>query len=606
MLSPNLVVQVKMGRTAIHVFTPYSPELNAVIKTCSTYDWNKEKKRWEFPLDPVAVDDMLTKMRASGVTVQVDPKIDTWNQRAMEMTRRVLATLQDKDPELMVPTRSLQQGFDLFRFQKVGINFAATAGRAIIGDEMGLGKTVQLIKIVEEMEKRGKIKGDGPYLLVVPNSKTHDWAEEIRLWYGDRLPIHVIDKRPKSERCLDEPVLRGWYIINIEKVSRREKILTSFKWDMVGIDESHRIKNRDSKTTKVMFKLAKIAKHRYALTGTSIVNDIPDLWAQLHFVNPTRFTSYWKFVNRYMNSEDDIFGRSTLTDQNMETAEELTQVLRTNMIARLETDPDVDVDLPPIRHKKIVVELGKRQRKVYEQMLNDYVAWIDDVPQNDDGDIIAPNPMTQLGRLKQIAGSLEIFGVPEITDSAKIDTLIELVQDNPTEKFVILSQYKTIVNVVAKRLREAKVPHGRMDGDHQHHWRVGDEDEGHKHENRHALIKEFQRDPMEDINAGQSMLRCFVATMQTGGESVTLTAATKLVFLDLMWTTKDVRQAFKRIHRIGQNRSCMIYYILARNTVDFSAILPTLRRKQAIIDAVLNPKPPEEFEPPIAVDRTAA
>lgn len=582
-------IKIAMGRTAIHVFTPYDPVINEQIKKVRCYSWNQEKRRWEFPFDPQAIEELIDKLKAWPLTIE--EKVSDWYAKAIGITHRVLATLDNPEPTLLVTKSG-----DLWKFQRVGVNWASTAGRGIIADDMGLGKTIQAIKTIEELEKRGRIRGDGPYLIIAPNSKLEDWAEEIEKWYGDRLPITIV-KKPRFEKLLEQPNPTGWFITNWERIPVREHLWLPHKWDVVIGDESHRMKNRDSKRTKAMFKLGKQAKHRYLLTGTPIVNDIPDLWAQLHFVNPTRFSSYWKFVGRYVEIEDDIWGHKILGEQRPDTKEELTSVLKTNMIARQTTDPDVDVQLPPIRHQKIVVELTPRQRKVYNEMLDQYVAWLTDQPTNDEGDVIAPSPMTQVMRLKQIAGSLGIFGMEGINDSAKIDRLIELVQDAPQEKFVILSQYNTIVNEVCKRLQAEGIPHGRMDGGgHQDSWREGESPEGTRHESRHELIKAFQRDPIEDVNAGQSMLRCFVATMQTGGEGITLHAARYLIFLDLMWSPKDTMQSFKRIHRIGQEHSCIIYYLLARNTVDFSAVLPTIRKKTQIIDAVMKPQKPEDFE----------
>lgn len=594
---PNPVVRIVYGRNAIHIFTPYINGLVDRVKRTRCIEWNDERDRWEIPFDPGAMEDLIRNL--DGYAFDLDPRVADWYTKAIRMTHKVLSTLEDKDPVLMATVGDkINKGFTLYKFQKVGINWAATAGRGLIGDEMGLGKTPEGIKTIEELEARGRITGDGAYLIIVPNSKLEDWEADIKMWYGDQLPIHVIDKKPKNARCLDEAEYKGWYIINWDKVSRKGWLskLLAHRWDVIIGDESHRMKDRTKPRAKGMFDLAKIAKHRYLLTGTSIVNDVDDLWAQLHFTNPTRFTSYWKFVSRYMVVEDDIWGRKLVGDVRPERADELQQILKTNMLARYTTDDDVDVELPEIRHQKVVVELTPKQRKVYNQMRDEYVAWIGDQEANPDGDILAPNPMTQVGRLKQIAGSLGIFGIDGVADSAKIDRLLELLAEAPTQKFVILSQYKSIVNEVCKRLQTAGIAHGRMDGGHQHSWRVGDDPEGSKHESRKSLMDAFQRPPEDDVNDGQSMLRCFVATMQTGGESVTLTAARYLVFMDLMWTEKDRTQAFKRIHRIGQRFHCTIYYLLARDTVDFSAIVPTLKKKSAIIQAVLRPLDPDDFD----------
>jgi SWI/SNF-related matrix-associated actin-dependent regulator 1 of chromatin subfamily A len=68
-----------------------------------------------------------------------------------------------------------------------------------------------------------------------------------------------------------------------------------------------------------------------------------------------------------------------------------------------------------------------------------------------------------------------------------------------------------------------------------------------------------------------------------------LTASSTVVFNDFAWNTATHRQAEDRIHRIGQNESCTIVYISARDTID-EQIVQVLLKKIDVISTVLDEK----------------
>jgi SNF2 family DNA or RNA helicase len=347
----------------------------------------------------------------------------------------------------------------------------------------------------------------------------------------------------------------------------------SHAWDAIVCDESHRMKGRDTKQSKAVRRFK--GRRRFLLTGTPVKNEITDLWPQLQFLEPEKWTSYWKFFDRYVAWKEGFFGKEITGTRN---AEELRERIAGTMLAR--TIDDVDLQLPPLVRRRVTVDLSKAQRTAYDQMRDEFIA---EMTGNDD-DVVAANWLTQVLRLKQIAGALGIFSSHN-KDSAKIDALMELMDEaSDTEKWVVMSQFRTVVDETTARLREADIPYCEMTGQSCQAWMPGPGG-FHQAADRSQLIDWFQRSDKP---------RVFIATTQTGGEGITLTAARRFVFLDLMWTPADNEQALKRIHRYGQDRTCFIYEVLARNTVDFSAILPTLRKKQDVIDAVMNPKEPDD------------
>lgn len=547
------MISVTMGRSALEVDFAYDPSLVALMKTVPGHEWNKARKVWRFPKDIYVAEQLGAALRSAGVRhIHTDDAVAGWaaTQKAHRDALRLARAAPDR-------TLGYELADTLYRFQRVAVGFLADAGGGLLGDEMGLGKTPMSLATVREIEIR-KGLSEAVNLVVCPNSKRLDWEAEIETWYP--LPTTVYQVGTK---VTDSP---GWHVVNWEKLIRREA-LVKVPWTAAIGDESHRMKNRSTKSSAMMRKVK--ADTRLLLSGTPIKSVVTDLWPQLAWLEPERWTSYWRFFERYVDYVETYFGRDIKGVRN---EGELTTRLETVMIARL-TD-DVELELPPITVKTVAVELGSEQRKVYDRMLEEFVAWLED----QDELVTAGNWLTQVLRLKQIAGSLGIF-YPHLEDSAKLDALDDLIEEAPQrEKFVVMSQFRTMVDQATLRLRKAGVPYCEMTGQSCLAWmpELGFKDAT----SRHELIEWFQT---------SSKPRVFIATTQTGGEGITLTAARYFVFLDLLWTPGDNDQAMKRVHRIGQDRHVTVYRILAKKTVDFSAILPTLKGKQAMIDAVLRP-----------------
>lgn len=156
--------------------------------------------------------------------------------------------------------------------------------------------------------------------------------------------------------------------------------------------------------------------------------------------------------------------------------------------------------------------------------------------------------------------------------SSKLDAMMDLLEDNPHEQFVVFSQSKQVINLLAKRLANVGISHGILTGDT-------------KQEDRGSLVEDFQ--------AGE--LKVFAGTMSAGGVGITLTASSKVVFLDRSWSPSINRQAEDRLHRAGQKNAVQVIDIIAENTIDLGR-LQRIELKWAFLRYMLGDKvSPEEL-----------
>jgi SNF2 family DNA or RNA helicase len=221
-----------------------------------------------------------------------------------------------------------------------------------------------------------------------------------------------------------------------------------------------------------------------------------------------------------------------------------------------------ELDLPPILTQDIPVTLGKRQRRTYDDMARDAIAFVDGL----DGPLTAANGLALLTKLRQIATGLNL--VSDLVDSAKLDAAVDIVRDNPDEAFVVFSYFVGAAEALASRLEAVGVKTFTV---HQ----------GVKIEDRTDFINRFQ--------AGEG--RVFVGTLGTLGESVTLSRASNVLFLDRSWNPELNNQAVDRVaggfRALQVGRPITITNLVSEGTVDETQVTPTLSSKAAVRAVIL-------------------
>jgi SNF2 family DNA or RNA helicase len=434
----------------------------------------------------------------------------------------------------------------LWPFQRKGVNFLLAARRVMLCDKPGLGKTAQAIVALSINTYNQRV------LVICPRRMKQFWVEEVDKWW-DATPVPIITVCSTSTRKLDWQVYKrtgGIFIVHWELV-RLMPELQGGGWQWVVCDEAHRAKNRKTQTARA---LKKIPTPRLVLmTGTPFANSADELWQLLNLVRPDVYTSYWRFYEMYVRYiQDPYMGFRRIVGVNH--PDLLTRELAPYMLRR--TKEEVLPDMPRKVYTTLPVELTKRQKELYADLVRDALAELDD------GETLTvPNAIALRTRLRQIVSTTATL---EGTDeSGKLDAIVEFVQDVAPEKVVIFTLFRPTVERLVSRLSKVQVPTVFMMG-----GREIDVD---------AVVKKFQE------NEGIQVL---VSTLATGGEGLTLTAASTLIFVEKHDNPARQEQAEDRIHRIGQTRSCQIISTHCRGTVD-DVVQKLLDRKEGDILSVL-------------------
>jgi len=442
--------------------------------------------------------------------------------------------------------------------------------------EMGTGKSKVLIDNISMLYDKGKINGA---LIIAPKGVYQNW-------HNSEIPTHLVDHIDKKivlwqaminktqEKKLDTLFKTGEelhiLIMNVEAFSTKKGVDFAQKFlschnALIAIDESTTIKNPGAKRTKNILSLSKYSKYRRILTGSPVTKSPLDLYTQCYFLSPWLLdhSSFYTFKNRYAVMRTANFGgRSVQIVVGYRNLAELSEKLKPFSYRVLKDDC---LDLPKKTFMKRVVQLSDEQKKVYSQMKQTALAFLNGKAAT------TATVMTQLMRLHQITcGHFTADdGTTQILKNNRIDELIDLLHE-VHGKVVIWAHYRHDIETIVEHIKKEF----NTDVDNSVMTYYGDTSV----EDRQKAIKEIQ-----DLD---SPVRFLVGTPQTGGYGITLTAASTMIYYSNGYDLEKRQQSEARIDRIGQTKPMTYVDIIAEDTVD-ERIVKALRKKINIASQVM-------------------
>lgn len=448
---------------------------------------------------------------------------------------------------------------DLYPFQRAGVAFLSLAWRGILADEMGLGKTPQAIEALRQVAQWDTQLAALPALVVCTNSMTHKWADEFARWWPEVSVAVASGAAAKRRKIIESGAnvvvinwealrvhsrMAGYGSIRLTDKQKEDKELNLVGFRTVIADEAHRAKDARSQQTRCWWKLAHDATYRFALTGTPIANQPGDLWAILHGVSPEDWPSRTAYLDRFTNNSINVWGGMEilgLTDSPAERAE--FHSLLSGMFLR-RTKAEVLPQLPAKTYSTRTVTMGAKQAKAYGDMAKHMVAQIDA------GLLVATSPLTALGRLTQLAAALPVVdedgAVTALSEpSCKVEALLDILDESSPDPVVVFAASRKLIELCAEVLDRKKISYGLVTG---------------------AVSPAERATAVARFQAGE--MRAILCTTGAGGEGITLTRASRLVFLSRPWSAVQSAQAEDRVHRIGQANAVEIIDVLTDGTIE--------------------------------------
>ena len=436
--------------------------------------------------------------------------------------------------------------------------------------EMGTGKSKVLIDNIAMLYNAGKINGA---LIVAPKGV-------YKNWFDSEIPNHMpdyIEKRvglwrtdPKAKDL--QPLFKTGaelhiLIMNVEAFSTKkgmqfaEKFLNSHKV-LMGIDESTTIKNPAAKRTKNIVSLRPLTKYRRILTGSPVTKSPLDLFTQCYFLDPYLLdqSSYYVFRTRYaVCRKINVSGRQVEIVVGYRNLAELSEKLKPFSYRVLKDDC---LDLPKKTYMKRTVELTDEQKKVYKQMKQEAIAFLNGKM------VTSATVITQLMRLHQITcGHFKSNdGTVQDIKNNRITQLMDIL-DEVEGKAVIWAHYRHDIEKIVEAI-------SKKYGNNTVVTYFGDTST----DDRQKAIKKIQDK--------ESPVRFIIGTPQTGGYGITLTGASTMIYYSNGYDLEKRMQSEARIDRIGQEKPMTYIDIMAEDTID-DKIVKSLRNKVNIATEIM-------------------
>jgi len=446
---------------------------------------------------------------------------------------------------------------DLLPHQVEGLEWLASLWtnnlHGILADEMGLGKTIQSISLMLHIKE---CQGNpGPHLIVAPKSVIANWQEEFEK-FAPCFNVHTLVAEQDERvvlRALQKDINEGKAVAcvtNYEQVYRNE-FLTQTNWQLIVVDEGHRLKNPDTVIHGAMAKLT--CRMRLLLTGTPLQNSLNELWALLHYLLPDLFTNMMDFKAWFAKPFAGVEGLNEFTirlepEQEQEVIQQMHALLSPFLLQRLKSEVLAD-RLPERKELTIRVALSAWQQKAYKELENKTIKLI-----GDDDSVSSEQVANALMQLRKIVLHPYLFQETYALDSniyrtsGKLEALDRMLQKllGSGHKILIFSQFTSILDILENFLRWKEVEHVRLDGQV-------------KHELRKERIKRFQ----EDLD-----LKVFLLSARAGSLGLNLQAADTVILFDMDWNPQNDKQAIARVHRVGQTRECRVIRLVTDSAVE--------------------------------------
>ena len=175
----------------------------------------------------------------------------------------------------------------------------------LLADEVGLGKTIEAALVVCQSwaERRRRL------LIICPASLRKQWAQELYEKFA--VPTIVVDSislRRQSAgdmlATLQRQVGKVVIIMSYQFAAKLEAELRAVPWDVVVIDEAHKLRNahRASNRTGQALKRALQGRKKLLLTATPLQNSLMELYGLSTLIDEHMFGDEAAFRKQFMNS----------------------------------------------------------------------------------------------------------------------------------------------------------------------------------------------------------------------------------------------------------------------------------------------------------------
>ncbi len=424
-------------------------------------------------------------------------------------------------------------------------------GKAILADEVGLGKTIEAGLILKEYMIRGLAS---KILILVPASLVSQWAKEL----NQKFHIPAVIYR-KGYGWNSECIITS--IDTAKREPHRSAILEQ-TYDIVIIDEAHKLKNNKTKNYEFVQKIQR--KFCLLLTATPIQNKLEEIFYLVSLLKPGHLGSYAKFNERFSTKKRSLKDDAYLKEL-------------VNMVMIRNKRQDTGIEWTKRKVETIFIDFTEKEQALYDGVSSFRKELPDGIGSTFSSLILQREACSSreavyftlknmLDRNPDAGQSFKeaihsLIKQVELVDcNSKAKKALELIH-SIKDKVIIFTEYRATQLYLQWFLKQngiTSVP-----------FRGG--------------FKRSKKDWMKELFEKQAQV--LIAT-EAGGEGINLQFCHHIINFDLPWNPMRLEQRIGRIHRLGQTEDVRIYNFATRNTIE-DHIMKILYEKIQLFERVV-------------------
>lgn len=483
----------------------------------------------------------------------VKNKIKQGHHTDLDIFKNVLKAykilLLQKEDQLLV-LKSLETKIDLYPHQlytalRVKNDFG---GRGLLADEVGLGKTIEAGILIKEYVARGLVR---TVLILTPSTLVTQWKDEMQGKFDE----HFVTAR-KHDKEFEGFDRHDRLICSIDtaKGPRNAQIISKRDWDMVIVDEAHRLKNENTRNYQFVKSLPK--KYFLFLTATPIQNNLKELYNLVDLIKPGLLGTWTNFESNYVADSKARIIRA-------DTRERLQNILVDVVIRTRREEVRSYLTFTnriPQTHR---LTPSPEERELYDKLTLFVKARYKTLT-------AANAPLISIFALitlqRQLTSSTsaiiralrrKIISEPDnrsdyeyfislatkIKEDTKMKKLKEIIKNNPQTKYLIFTTFLATQDYISNWFEEDGLNVVKYSGT----MNAIEKD---------VAISKFKRDTQ------------IMVSTEAGSEGKNFQFCNAVINYDLPWNPMRVEQRVGRVHRIGQEHDVIIHNFSLIDTIE--------------------------------------
>ena len=422
-------------------------------------------------------------------------------------------------------------------------------GKAILADEVGLGKTIEAGLILKEYLIRGLVK---KALILVPASLVNQWIEELNQKF--HIPAMQYKKNYDLNHCTIVVMS-----IDMAKRSPHKENIYDQEYDLIIIDEAHKLKNHKTKNYEFVQNLKK--KFCLLLTATPIQNDVFELFYLISLLKPGHLGNYETFQSSFSASK-----------HNVEHDDYLKELVNQVMVRNRRQD--TGIEWTNRRVQIIPIDFTKEEQEVYDliselknvcPVFSDAFSMITlqrEMCSSKEATCLTLTNMLQKCIKPEDISYMEgiIQKLMGLDINSKAEKAYEIITQ-ANDKVILFTEYRASQTYLQWYLQSKGITSVPFNGQFN--------------KNKREWMKQLFKEQAQVLIATES-----------GSEGINLQFCHHVINYDLPWNPMKLEQRIGRVHRLGQEHDVHIYNLAIQNTIE-DQILDLLHVKIGVFEQVV-------------------